>query len=413
MLQEQDYSKNLIDLIKNDDTDSVLELIKTSIDIKDMYLDTALQSATEMGNVSIINALIEAGANVESIDEYGQRPIHIAAASGDLDVLSLILNYAYIDSREGNGIGSRGNTALHYAAAEDSPNLTQLLINTGATINIKNNFQETPLHIAVMNNSLRNVINLLKYADDNLIYEENITGSTAIDIATNKDILNLLNRYVKSLSIGVMSSSTMNPDVVGVIGTFIGGARPKHRMLRKTIDELLNNQHTKKKNTNRSKRVGGGQLPPSTPPRHSRQLTPWTPDSNTSKTVSVNSSMLESPDWRMTNDDMTIPVYDDDMTIPVDDDDMTIPVDDDDMTIPVDDDDTNFDDESFYNSANYSYKDKLLYSVNTGNIDMMIEMIGNGVLDAEIYVLLRKSAVERGYMKIVELLDEAYKYIYK
>ena len=161
MLQEQDYSKNLIDLIKNDDTDSVLELIKTSIDIKDMYLDTALQSATEMGNVSIINALIEAGANVESIDEYGQRPIHIAAASGDLDVLSLILNYAYIDSREGNGIGSRGNTALHYAAAEDSPNLTQLLINTGATINIKNNFQETPLHIAVMNNSLRNVINIL------------------------------------------------------------------------------------------------------------------------------------------------------------------------------------------------------------------------------------------------------------
>ena len=218
MLQEQDYSKNLIDLIKNDDTDSVLELIKTSIDIKDMYLDTALQSATEMGNVSIINALIEAGANVESIDEYGQRPIHIAAASGNLDVLSLILNYAYIDSREGNGIGSRGNTALHYAAAEDSPNLTQLLINTGATINIKNNFQETPLHIAVMNNSLRNVINLLKYADDNLIYEENITGSTAIDIATNKDILNLLNRYVKSLSIGVMSSSMMNPDVVGVIG---------------------------------------------------------------------------------------------------------------------------------------------------------------------------------------------------
>ena len=44
---------------------------------------------------------------------------------------------------------------------------------------------------------------------------------------------------------------------------------------------------------------------------------------------------------------------------------------------------------------------------------MMIEMIGNGVLDAEMYVLLRKSAVERGYMKIVELLDEAYKYIYK
>lgn len=360
-----------------------------------MSLDTALHSATEMGNVSIITALIAAGANVESIDEYGQRPIHIAAASGDLDVLSLILNYAYIDSREGNGIGSRGNTALHYAAAEDSSNLTQLLINTGATINIKNNFQETPLHIAVMNNSLRNVINLLKYADDNLIYEENITGSTAIDIATNKDILNLLNRYVKSLSIGVMSRSTMNPDVVGVIGTFIGGARPKHRMLRKTIDELLNNQHTKKKNTNRSKRVGGGQLPPSTPPRHSRQLTPWTPDSNTSKTVSVNSSMLESPDWRMTNDDMTIPV------------------DDDDITIPVDEDDTNFDDEAFYNSANYSYKDKLLYSVNTGNIDMMIEMIGNGVLDADMYVLLRKSAVERGYMKIVELLDEAYKYIYK
>ena len=34
MLREQDYSKKLIDLIKNDDTDSVLELIKTSIDIK-------------------------------------------------------------------------------------------------------------------------------------------------------------------------------------------------------------------------------------------------------------------------------------------------------------------------------------------------------------------------------------------
>ena len=46
MLQEQDYSKNLIDLIKNDDTDSVLELIKTSIDIKDAIAGSLPLSAS-------------------------------------------------------------------------------------------------------------------------------------------------------------------------------------------------------------------------------------------------------------------------------------------------------------------------------------------------------------------------------
>tara|TARA_B100001094_G_scaffold275360_1_gene282824 strand:- start:646 stop:1989 length:1344 start_codon:yes stop_codon:yes gene_type:complete len=386
---------NLIKLINENDIDGIKNLINSGIDLNDVSFDSPIHIATEKGNPNIVEILIIAGADVEAINDFGQRPIHILSENGNIDLLNLLLNYAYIDSREGHGIGSKGNTALHYAVQHNSQNMTQLLIGAGATINIKNNFRETPLHNAVLNNSLENVKLLLRYASDELIYEENINNQTAIDLAkdVNIKIFNLLNRYVKSLSLSALRSKySMNDDVVGVVNKFMGGGTKRSQIVRKRIENLMNYQPINKENKNLRKISGGSY-----------------------KDI----DNIETGATEPYDSDEATELYDsDEATELYDSDEATEPYDSDDDETIVIENDYIFNENDFYKSSNHSDKEKLIYSVNTGNLDMMIHFIGiigensnKDIFDVHTYALLRKSAHERGYIEMVKYLDDAYNYI--
>ena len=380
---------NLIKLINENDIDGIKNLINSGIDLNDVSFDSPIHISTEKGNPKIVEMLIIAGADVEAINDFGQRPIHILSENGNIDLLNLLLNYAYIDSREGHGIGSKGNTALHYAVQHNSQNMTQLLISAGATINIKNNFRETPLHSAVLNNSLENVKLLLRTASDELIYEENINNQTAIDLAkdVNIKIFNLLNRYVKSLSLITLKSKyVMNNDVVSVVNKFMGGGTKRSQIVRKRIEDLMNYQPINKENKNFKKIVGGSYK---------------------------DSDNIENESTELYDSDEATEPYDSDEATEK----MDYSDDDDDDTIIMEND-YNFNENDFYKSSNHSDKEKLIYSVNTGNLDMMIHLIGilgensnKDIFDVYTYALLRKSAHERGYIEMVKYLDDAYNYI--
>lgn len=49
-----------------------------------------------------------------------------------------------------NAKDNSGNTALHVAAESGEEDVAKILIENGADVNFKNDFKETPLHIAAM-----------------------------------------------------------------------------------------------------------------------------------------------------------------------------------------------------------------------------------------------------------------------
>ena len=74
--------------------------------------ETPLHKATALGNLKIIQLLIDLGAAVNATNEFMRTPLHYAAARGDLDAVKVLLKAgANLQS-----VDFRGSTPLHDAA---------------------------------------------------------------------------------------------------------------------------------------------------------------------------------------------------------------------------------------------------------------------------------------------------------
>jgi ankyrin repeat protein len=88
-------------------------------------------------DVSLVHSRIN-GANDE-------RPIHWAALSGNLDVVTLLLdNGAMIDA-----VDAQGLTALHWAAWQGRPEVARLLVDQGAAVDVISAAGNTALDRAI------------------------------------------------------------------------------------------------------------------------------------------------------------------------------------------------------------------------------------------------------------------------
>lgn len=131
---------------------------------------------------------------VDSTDESKQTALHIAASKGDTDIVNLLLE------KDANiVIDNRGYTPLHYAALNDHAEIVKVLIKATKYVNIdavKNNVCNplylaarrgytdtvkllleneywTPLHLAVIQNKIEDVKNLLLRSDINTFFSCN------------------------------------------------------------------------------------------------------------------------------------------------------------------------------------------------------------------------------------------------
>ena len=96
------------------------------------YGVTPLALAAGRGNPSIVEALLDAGADPNTTLPEGETVLMTAARTGNVDVLRLLLvRGADLRARE----SWRGQTALHWAAAENHPAAVHTLIELGADVN--------------------------------------------------------------------------------------------------------------------------------------------------------------------------------------------------------------------------------------------------------------------------------------
>lgn len=91
-----------------------------------------------------VAAWIDAGRDIEALGPLGIRPTHLAVRNGDIAVLTLLLNAG----ANVNGLDNWHNTPLHYAAGHDRGEIGRLLRARGANETMGNVDGTSPLQIA-------------------------------------------------------------------------------------------------------------------------------------------------------------------------------------------------------------------------------------------------------------------------
>lgn len=114
---------------------------------------------------------------------HGQTGLHLAVKSGNVQAVKLILDqYKPIDELI-NIEDDKGNTALHFAATK-KPAMVHILLESGASANVKNSRKLTPLIISIITARADDVITprmLLKYgANPNDMHDSQTVIHTAI-----------------------------------------------------------------------------------------------------------------------------------------------------------------------------------------------------------------------------------------
>lgn len=106
-------------------------------------------------NYLIMQTLIKNGANVNAVNNKGERPIHIASDEFNTVLKDLLDAGADVDAQDNNG-----NTALIFECKNSDEKNARLLLRRGANFKIKNNNGETAADIAAKN-GLADVLELM------------------------------------------------------------------------------------------------------------------------------------------------------------------------------------------------------------------------------------------------------------
>jgi hypothetical protein len=118
-----------------------------SLNVRNEVGSVPLSSAVSSAYMTGIGLLLRAGANVESPDYSGVRPLHLAVSlpqySSDVGAL-LLKGRAEVNSED-----HRGQTPLFHAAAAGNTKALQILLQRGALVNHRSHAGDTPLHISL------------------------------------------------------------------------------------------------------------------------------------------------------------------------------------------------------------------------------------------------------------------------
>ncbi|XP_058169246.1 mediator of DNA damage checkpoint protein 1 [Anopheles ziemanni] len=157
------------------------------LNILDRELRTALMCAVLGAKLDIIKLLLECGADVTVKGPDGMTVLHLAAKLGQHEAVRMILEWGRkrLTARDllafVNGVDNGSYTALVWAAENRYKETIQLLLASGADVNICDKENNTALHWAAMAGCSDSMHLLLKKGCDPNV--QNINGDTPLHLA--------------------------------------------------------------------------------------------------------------------------------------------------------------------------------------------------------------------------------------
>lgn len=94
--------------------------------------------------INTVKLLIGKGANIDTENYAGERPLHKAAYEGYKEIVECLVK----EGADVNAKDNKGETSLHMAAKEGHQDIVKFLVANGAEVNAKNKFGKTPLDLA-------------------------------------------------------------------------------------------------------------------------------------------------------------------------------------------------------------------------------------------------------------------------
>ncbi|OBT63581.1 hypothetical protein VE03_07021 [Pseudogymnoascus sp. 23342-1-I1] len=123
---------------------------------------TALHEAAKRGRTKIVELLLEYGANIDAKSKDESTPLHEAASGGNEEVVQLLLQQKESEIQRVNATNDDGKTALYQAAALGYHLVVQSLISRGASTEIMDRTDRSPLHEASSNGHIEVLLELFK-----------------------------------------------------------------------------------------------------------------------------------------------------------------------------------------------------------------------------------------------------------
>ncbi|XP_017854719.1 serine/threonine-protein phosphatase 6 regulatory ankyrin repeat subunit A [Drosophila busckii] len=172
------------------------------VDVFDTEGRSALHLAAERGYLHVCDALLTNKAFINSKSRVGRTALHLAAMNGFTHLVKFLIkdHNAVIDI-----LTLRKQTPLHLAAASGQMEVCQLLLELGANIDATDDLGQKPIHVAAQNN-YSEVAKLFLQQHPSLVNATSKDGNTCAHIAAMQGSVKVIEELMKFDRSGVISA---------------------------------------------------------------------------------------------------------------------------------------------------------------------------------------------------------------
>ena len=173
----------------------------------------SLYLAASHGNLEAVRKLITYKENLNILNNAGLFALHSAIFNGHLEVATELINCNNIEDLK----LANGRTVMHLVSECGYSDLLLKMLSKIPKVFIfkKSDDGITPLHLAVMNNHFKVVEILLKFIDKQLINLQTTSGTTAIHLVKDTEILDKL--LASGANPNIVNNEAQDPLMIAII----------------------------------------------------------------------------------------------------------------------------------------------------------------------------------------------------